>query len=313
MNEFEIIEKFFIAGEAGRGVRTGIGDDCAVLQPTANERLVVTTDTLVENVHFPPSSPPEKLGYRSCATALSDIAAMGGKALWASLALTLPKVEEPWMARFVSGFNRALAIDDTSLVGGDLTQGPFTITWHITGTAPNSGPLLRSGGLIGDDIYVSGNLGGAAYALEFLNSDDVKLALLEPYWYPHPRLELGRAIAPFATSCIDISDGFLGDLGHILRQSRVAAELDIGRLPVHSNLDKLSDNTATSIALNGGDDYELCFTAPSRSRVELDSLNKTVEPRITRVGKIVAADEEAYVPRSTEGELLQAISYRHFE
>ena len=195
MNEFEIIEKFFNTSQTGAGVRTGIGDDCAVLEHSSDEDLIVTSDTLVENVHFPSASPPDKLGYRSCATALSDIAAMGGTARWASLALTLPDIDESWLARFVTGFKSALAIDGTSLIGGDLSRGPFTLTWHITGTVANNSALLRSGCLAGDDIYVSGTLGGAAYALDFLQSDDVDPALVERYWFPQPRLELGRAIA----------------------------------------------------------------------------------------------------------------------
>ncbi|MGR8948743.1 MAG: thiamine-phosphate kinase [Gammaproteobacteria bacterium] len=312
MNEFEIIEKFFRASSAGPGLAIGVGDDCAVIDIPHGQQIVLTTDTLVEGVHFPRQSPPAKLGYRTCATALSDIAAMGGSANWASLALSLPSFDDSWVSEFVSGFGKALAIDKSSLVGGDLTRGPLAITWHITGTVPRHQALLRSGCCVDDDIYVSGTLGGAAYALDFLSLSNAPDAVLEPYWAPLPRMALGRAILPLASSCIDISDGFVGDLGHLLRRSEVAAIIDIQAIPVNENLRVLSDEARLALALNGGDDYELCFTAKKTCRRALDAMGHTLGINLTRVGKIVAPMDAAYVARDSTGAALQSTSFQHF-
>ena len=311
MGEFEIIEKYFKAAHQSDGVELGIGDDCAVLSIPSDQQLVLTTDTLVEKVHFPEVSNAEHVGYRTCATALSDIAAMGGTARWASLALTTPVFDEDWFRLFVIGIERAFAYDNTLLIGGDLTRGPLAITWHITGTISLGKALRRSGCDIGDAIYVSGELGGAANALHLMQSNDVDPALLEPYWFPRPRLALGRAIAPFASSCIDISDGFLGDLNHLLKASDKSGVLELERIPLAANASQLSTHERLDLALNGGDDYELCFTAAQQHQESISQVAKQLGVALTRVGKIVSAESEPGV-FDADGEALLPESYQHF-
>lgn len=312
MNEFEIIERYFAAETSTPGVKMGPGDDCAVLEVPLDEDLILTTDTLVEQVHFPELSPPEKLGYRSCATALSDIAAMGGRARWASLALTLPTFESAWMTSFVAGFYKALSIDNTALVGGDLTRGPLSITWHITGSVRKNGSILRSGAQAGDEIYVSGELGGAAYALNFLAQDSASHASLPAYWSPMPRLSVGRGIAAFASSCIDISDGFLADLTHILKASGKSATVDCNVIPTHPALDELNQAERLRYALEGGDEYELCFTTKPGCSERLDEISRGFNLPISRVGEILESDGDSVIYAST-GEILGVQGYQHFQ
>lgn len=310
LNEFDIIKRFFLAGRTGEGLKIGPGDDCAVVEVSGDEELLMTTDTLVEGVHFPNQSMPANLAYRSCATALSDIAAMGGRARWASLALTAPDFDEEWFESFVAGFKRALAIDSTSLIGGDLTRGPLSITWHITGTTTKNSAILRSGAQINDQIYVTGNLGGAAYALEFLQQESTHPSLGR-YWSPIPRLDLARKIAFAATSCIDISDGFLADLSHILRASKVAATVDCDAIPSHGSLSELNRSQRLVHVLSGGDDYELCFTANPKHEAKLNEISQQCEVEISRVGTITESKQGPLI-RSNEGEALSAAGYQHF-
>lgn len=313
MNEFEIIEQYFSRFTVHDSVLVAPGDDCAVLELASDQQLIVTTDTLVEGVHFPKASPPEKLAYRSCATALSDIAAMGGHARWASLALTLPSVNPIWLDEFSHGVGNALALDETSLIGGDLTQGPLSITWHITGTVATGQAILRSGAEIDDDIWVSGTLGGAAQALNFLATEKSNHPSLDRYWQPIPRLRLARTIRPYASSCIDISDGFLGDLRHILKASGVSAIIELIALPIDPALDALTDDQQMQYALCGGDDYELCFTAKPAHAAELIRLANNTGTMLSRVGKISSCETQQQARiYTTAGEELDTGGYLHF-
>ena len=310
MKEFDIIEHFFRRSFGDGGMKVGPGDDCAVLNVSPNEDLLATTDTLVEGRHFPQQSPPSKLGYRSCVTALSDIAAIGGRASWASLSLTMPSFEEEWLKAFVEGFQRALSIDDTTLIGGDLTRGPLSITWHITGTIPNNAATLRAGAKLEDDIYVTGVLGAAAYALEFLHKKKTHPSL-DRYWSPSPRLSLSRDLRGIATSCIDISDGLLADLSHILRASNAGAIIDSAAVPGHESLGQLDVVKRLDYLLRGGDDYELCFTADRSSSVKLASLSDQAGVKITSIGRVVERGEGSLI-RDVNGETLDAAGYQHF-
>ena len=311
MKEFDIIEHFFRPSFAGRGVKVGPGDDCAVLAVSPHEDLLATTDTLIEGTHFPEQSPPAKLGYRSCATALSDIAAMGGHARWASLSLTMPLFEEKWLKPFVEGFQRALLIDETALIGGDLTQGPLSITWHITGTIPHNTATLRSGAELQDDIYVTGTLGAAAYALEFLQTKKNHPSL-DRYWSPSPRLSLSRDLQEITTSCIDISDGLLADLSHILRASNAGAIIDSAAIPAHESLNELDAAKRLAYLLGGGDDYELCFTASRASSRELAALSDQTGVRLTAIGSVAEKDDGSLI-RDVNGVMLEASGYQHFQ
>ena len=311
MGEFEIIEKYFKAATQDSDVKLGIGDDCAVLSVANDQQIIVTTDTLVEHTHFPAAADAKKIGYRTCATALSDIAAMGGVARWASLALTAPEFDEVWFSRFVAGIRRSFAVDNTVLIGGDLTRGPLAISWHITGTVERGKALRRSGCRVGDAIFVTGELGGAAYALSVLDAKDIEPSVLNAYWAPQPRLALGRAIAAIANSCIDISDGFLGDLHHLLNASTTSAVLNLDTIPLASVARELSRQERLALALNGGDDYELCFTADKIHRQQIETLRKQHGVAITEVGEIVGTQDQHQVT-TTDGDILRAKSYQHF-
>ena len=311
MGEFDIIERYFRAAKSAASIDVGIGDDCAVIDVPNDQQLIVTTDSLVEGVHFPIDSEPRKLAYRTCATAISDIAAMGGTANWASLALTVPKFDEAWFSEFVHGFEQALSVDNTRLIGGDLTKGPLVVTWHIMGTVPSGTALLRSGSVIGDDIFVTGELGGAAHALSLLTSDDISGPLLDAYWFPTPRLKVGRALGPYASACIDISDGLLGDLNHILRASATSAVIDLASIPIAPALRNLTHEKCLALALNGGDDYELCFTAAKKYHAEINAISENCAVPITRIGEIVAAQQPTSIT-TTDGETLSPTSFQHF-
>lgn len=311
MGEFDIIEKYFKHDAKHADVELGVGDDCAIVNISAGEQLIMSTDSLVESVHFPPQSNACDLGYRSCATALSDIAAMGGSARWASLALTLPNFEASWLSDFARGFQRACALDNTVLIGGDLTSGPLSVTWHITGTVPRDTAMRRSGNAPGELIFVTGELGGASAAVDWLGSDQMPEDLWQAYWLPQPRLAFGRAIRPLASSCIDISDGLLGDLQHLLTASDTAAMLDTDRVPIAKALAHISPEDSLALALNGGDDYELCFTAPKDNGEAINELASRYGLAVSQIGEIVSGENGAIIT-SKAGEVLVPASFEHF-
>ncbi|MEM7467278.1 MAG: thiamine-phosphate kinase [Pseudomonadota bacterium] len=312
MNEFEVIKRFFQSPSESTGLAVGIGDDCAVLSPPPGHQLVLTTDTLLEGVHFPAKCPADKLGFRSAAAAISDIAAMGGTANWANLALSVPKIEPVWLENFVGGFSDVFGIDKTSLIGGDLTRGPLSITWHITGVVPDGQAMLRTGSDVGDDIYVTGELGSAAFAVRYLDAGEMSEALNSAYWAPLPRTNIGREIRAFASSCIDLSDGLLGDLQHILAASHVAAQLDLESIPLSAALDKLPKKEKLNLGINGGDDYELCFTAKPTHRSAIEEIAVRCNVPISKIGAIISPNEHGMI-QSSCGEILTPASFDHFE
>ncbi|MEO1926616.1 MAG: thiamine-phosphate kinase [Gammaproteobacteria bacterium] len=268
MNEFDIIEKYFkSAYPSSKGNLTlGIGDDAAIINVAEESELVISTDTLVSGVHFFENTLPEDIAYKALSVNLSDIAAMGALPRWVSLSLTLPSKDLDWIEKFSSSFNQ-LAIDQSLiLIGGDLTKGPLSITVQIHGVAPQGQSLRRSGANVGDLIYVTGELGAAAYALKhiedsnkFAQSTDKEIQRL---YRPDARIKTGLELRNVATSCIDISDGLLADLGHVLKASNVGAEIKLSEIPYSDSLKKLDEDLAITLALTGGDDYELCFTLP---------------------------------------------------
>jgi thiamine-monophosphate kinase len=236
MTEFSIIEKYFKKSSIKRhDVVLGIGDDAAILQCSSDQHLLLSTDTLVENTHFLPDLNPCDLGYRSLAVNLSDLAAMGAEPAWALLSLTLPSISESWVESFSEGFFELVNMQKMSLVGGNMSRGPLSITVQIAGFCPKFQALIRSGAKVGDYIYVTGKIGNA---------------LIRPI----PRVQEGIALRQIANSCIDISDGLLADLNHILESSSVGATIHLENIPVD-----LVDRAA---AVTRGEDYELCFTVP---------------------------------------------------
>jgi thiamine-monophosphate kinase len=319
MDEFELIERYFRPlSRPDDGTELGIGDDCAIIHGRENVQLIVTTDTHVEGVHFPLRADPAQVGYRACATSLSDIVAMGGAARWASLALTLPTVDEQWLAGFAQGTKNALNLNKTSLIGGDTTQGPLTITWNIIGEVPSGCTMRREGARSGDDIYVTGTLGAAAAAVEFsiltkIACNDAEQALLTRYWEPEPQFAFGQALRALATSCVDISDGLLADLGHITRASGCGAIVELSRLPITESLiDVAGIDRARLLAAAGGDDYELCFTLPSECEMKLKQAASNYGVAVTRVGRIVSGADVRLIDEAGTRVSLGDKGYRHF-
>lgn len=272
------------------GPVVGIGDDGAVLALPANSQLVVSTDTLVENVHFLRGSSATDLGHKALAVNLSDLAAMGAEPAWFFLALTLPEIQPDWLEDFAQGM--AVLAEDAGiqLAGGDVTSGPLSITITVLGLVERGQALRRTGARPGDLIVVSGTLGDAALALQAIaaggSPDTISGVALNR---PIPRLELGLKLRGLASSCIDVSDGLLADLGHILLASGKGAEIELDRLPCSVGLNRLSESERHQLQTAGGDDYELCFTIPPDRHSELKLIAKEASIRLTVVGEITAA------------------------
>ena len=267
LSEFELIDKYFRGCGAKRAdVRLGVGDDAALLECPPGTELVAAVDTLVDGVHFPHGSPAASVGHRALAVNLSDLAAMGARPAWALLALTLPRVEESWLSEFAAGMAALARAHDVALVGGDTTSGPLCVTVQALGYVPRSTALLRSGGAAGDALFVSGTPGDAAAGL---NVEQGRLSaagqaaayLRERFLYPTPRLALGERLRGYASACIDVSDGLLGDAGKLARASGCGVAISYHDVPVSDALvSTVGAERARELALTGGDDYELCFS-----------------------------------------------------
>ena len=289
-SEFDLIARHFTRPAANAVL--GVGDDCALVDITNGMDLAVSTDTMVSGTHFFPDVNPENLGHKALAVNLSDMAAMGAMPYWAMLALTLPSVDHDWLAAFAKGFFDLAAEFNVSLIGGDTTRGPLTLTVTIMGEVPAGAALRRSGAKAGNDVWVSGNIGDAALAVAHrhgklvLSEADYHEAVMRLY-EPTPRVALGQALRGMATAAIDVSDGLLADLGHICRLSGVGATVDLAAIPVSAIGAKHVGTAAgrTAIAA-GGDDYELCFTATPNSRESIQELSEGLGIPITRIGQL---------------------------
>lgn len=273
-NEFALIKQFFTDKKKHPGTIIGSGDDAAVLQVPAGHQLVVSVDTLVSGVHFFPSVDPYDLGYKVLAVNLSDLAAMGAQPAWATLALTLPAVDETWLNAFSKGFFALADEVGVELVGGDLTRGSLTVTCQIHGYLPNGSALQRNGARPGDWIGVTGYLGDAGFALDILQHtrrvDSATLAQVLPKLLrPVPRIAQGLCLRGLAHAAIDISDGLWADLSHILDASGVGACVSLDAIPLSPALTQVQPKVAQTWALSAGDDYELCFTLPAARWTQL--------------------------------------------
>lgn len=290
LSEFALIDRFF-ARPAPHAL-LGVGDDCALLAPSSGMELAISTDMLVEGRHFLPDADPFRLGHKCLAVNLSDMAAMGAAPRWATLALALPEAREDWLESFSRGFFALAERFGVDLVGGDTTRGPRNICVTILGDVPSGRALRRDGARAGDDIWVSGELGGAALALAHregrLILDEQSLcACRERLDAPIPRVELGVALRGIATSAIDVSDGLVGDVGHIAARSCLRAEIELELLPRPAALDP-GDPAARHALLAGGDDYELCFTAPPAARESVAAAGREAGVAVTRIGRVAA-------------------------
>jgi thiamine-monophosphate kinase len=265
LSEFGLIERYFShCGVTREDVRLGVGDDAALLECPPGQHLVAAMDTLVDGVHFPHGAPPASIGYRALAVNLSDLAAMGARAAWALLALTLPEADEAWLSQFTAGFARLASLHGVALVGGDTTRGPLCVTVQVLGHV--SGPaMLRSGGRPGDALFVTGTPGDAAAGLALEQGrwpeSQGGQYLRERFLFPTPRMQLGERLREYASACIDVSDGLLGDAGKLAAASGCGAQISYDDLPLSQPLVRAAGaERAHELALTGGDDYELCFT-----------------------------------------------------
>jgi thiamine-monophosphate kinase len=294
MGEFDLIDRFF--KRPARRSPLGVGDDCALLAPRPGMQLAVSTDMLVEGRHFLSSVDPFKLGHKALAVNLSDLAACGATPLAFTLALALPDAHAAWLEPFSRGLLALADEFDCELVGGDTTRGPLNICVTVFGEVPAGEALLRSGARAGDDVYVSGSLGDARLALEvFRGGLSVPAAAFElargRLEQPSPRVALGQALRGIATSAIDVSDGLLGDLGHVLEQSKGGACIDVDAafgLLATSDAAGLQAERQLEFVLAGGDDYELAFTAPPAQRAAVEGAAKASGTLVTRIGRIEA-------------------------
>ena len=290
-SEFELIRKYFTRPTS----RTilGVGDDAALIKVAAGKELAVSTDMLLAGRHFFHEDDPFRLGGKALAVNLSDMAAMGATPRWATLSIALPQVDAKWLKAFSAGLFSMSDKYGVDLIGGDTTRGPLAISIQIMGEVEKGKALRRAGADPDDEIWVSGNLGDAALALSHLQHRitltpyDVA-ACLPALHSPEPRVELGEHLLGLATSAIDISDGLLADMGHILEASGVGADIEYSKLPVSETLAKyLEDEVARDCLLSGGDDYELCFTAPADLHDKLRRLSKRQKINLTCIGRIV--------------------------
>lgn len=298
LGEFDLIERFFKTGanflrtSADSAIALGIGDDCALIKIPKNEEIAITSDMLVESRHFFAGADPELLGRKALAVNLSDLAAMGAKPLGFTLAIALPKVDEAWLESFSKGLFASAQEYSCPLIGGDTTAGPLTISITAFGSTPTGKAIRRSGAKVGDEIWVSGSIGDARLALAALrheiNLSGEDLQRIEHRMHqPSPRVELGMQLRDVASAALDVSDGLLGDLRHILMQSQVDAQVDLDKLPKSSVLQKQDISTQNLFAACGGDDYELCFTAHPSQREKIQAISKSLNLPLTSIGKIL--------------------------
>ncbi len=285
MFEFNLIQQYFT--RPTKHTNLGVGDDCALVRVAEGMHLAISTDMLVAGTHFLHDCAPYAIGWKALAVNVSDMAAMGANAKWATLAIALPSVDEAWLAEFSRGFFACAKAFNIDLIGGDTTRGPLNISVTILGEVPIGAALQRSGAKIGDDIWVSGQLGSAALGLAHLQNikrvpQNALTVCLTRLQTPTPRAALGLALRGIATSCIDVSDGLLADLGHILKTSNCGAALDLEKIPCIDYFKNNLDNAQIQqMLLAGGDDYELCFSAPKSKCEEINLLSKQLNLAIT--------------------------------
>lgn len=279
-------------------VTLGIGDDCALIKPLANEEIAITSDMLVEGRHFFINANPQQLGHKALAVNLSDLAAMGAKPMGFTLSIALPELNSSWLEAFSKGLFEIAKHYSCPLIGGDTTAGPLTISITAFGSIPVGKAIRRSGAKADDDIWVSGTVGDARLALAALrheiNLSKEDLSEIEHRMHqPTPRLELGVELRELASAALDVSDGLLGDLKHILNQSQIDAEINLSKLPKSVTLKKQSIEIQNQFAACGGDDYELCFTAPKTQRDAIDQLSNSLKLPLTRIGQITVRKNTA--------------------
>ena len=312
--EFDLIERIRQRVASRGDVVLGIGDDAALLQVPAGMQLVVAMDALNSGVHFPPETAPADIGWKALAVNLSDLAAMGALPAWCTLSLSLPDANSDFVDGFLDGFLALAEQHDIALVGGDTARGPLSICVTVHGFIEPGTALRRDGACIGDDLWVSGSLGDAAAALsQWRAGGAIDPGLRARLDRPTPRVSLGRALRGIATSCIDISDGLLADLGHVCKASDVGVRVDVDALPASQALRACFDAEAIRrLQATGGDDYELCFSAPVELRSAVIEAASTHAP-VTRIGRIVSRNGVSALDASGVAWQPGQAGFRHFE
>jgi thiamine-monophosphate kinase len=316
MSEFDLIRRYFTRPSPSAAL--GVGDDAALLSIASGMQLAVSSDMLVSGTHFFADADPFLLGHKTLAVNLSDLAAMGAQPRWATLALSLPLVDENWLERYTSGFFALAQQHGVELIGGDTTRGPLNLCVTIMGVVPTGSALRRDRAQEGDDIWVSGTLGNAALALAHLQQ---RIRLDDAAWLicgaalhqPQPRVALGLALRKVAHGAIDISDGLMADLQHILLASGLGAEIEFAALPVSATAQIYLDQPlGRESVLAGGDEYELCFTAPTLHRAGIINISARLEVPLSRIGRVVRGSGS--VVRAADGSIIniKEYGYDHF-
>jgi thiamine-monophosphate kinase len=313
-DEFSIIDRYFkTLSHHSESVILGPGDDCAIVQVSPGDELCISTDTLLEGVHFPNGSKASLVASRTVGANLSDLAAMGARPHSFLLAMTLPEVDESWLESFSAELSTLIEHYDIPLVGGNLARGSLSLTMTVLGTLPVGGAATRVGASTGDDIYATGTLGDAAAGLDRVNSGDSTGYLACRYIRPAPRLVAGENLRDIVTSMIDISDGLIAEIGHLTETDGLGAQVDCAALPLSEELIAAVGRLgAQQRALFAGDDYELCFTAGVQSRDAIVKLATELGLKMTRIGSITASDSVLVLDEDGQAIDVDGAGYQHF-
>lgn len=315
MDEFQLISTFFQREYTNHQIVCGSGDDAACLQPTPGHLLCVSTDSFVAGVHFLEEWDPAVIASKSVTVNISDIAAMAAVPKWVSVAMTLPTVDPDWLNSFSTGLFATLDADNIALVGGDITRGPLSITITIHGECPPDDVTYRHGARAGDTIYVTGQLGAPALAVDWLTTKDVddsaRHYVMDKLQKPRARTDCRPLLTRFANSCIDISDGLVGDLGHICERSQVGANLVSEQIPVDTVVKNQVPEKALDYSLHGGDEYQLCFTVAANKRNEAEAFAEQMGLLIYPIGHIIQ-EKQINLLVNGKSSPIKSRSYRHF-
>jgi thiamine-monophosphate kinase len=315
LSEFDLIATYFSGlGSERQDVVLGVGDDCALLRVPEGRELAVSIDTLVAGVHFLAGCDPHALGHKSLAVGLSDLAAMGADPAWATLALTLPRADEGWLRSFANGFSSLAMAHGMTLVGGDITRGPLSVSVQVHGLVPAGEGLLRCGARPGDLVCVSGTLGDAGLALRRrAQVGEVYGRLRDRLDRPTPRVALGRALRGLATAMIDLSDGLGADLGHILAASGVGAAIRLADLPLGPEVaEHVAGSADWSMPVASGDDYELCFTLPVEAAERIETLSAGSECAVHVIGQVTRGSGITFLEPDGSIWVPDRAGYNHF-
>jgi thiamine-monophosphate kinase len=320
-SEFDIIKKYFTFSNSRNDVILAGGDDCACVSVPANKQLLITTDTLISGVHFPEDTSPEDIAYKSLMVNLSDLAAMGATPAWVTLAISLPEINESWLQAFSNQFSAVLSRFNISLIGGDTTKGALSITIQAMGLCDNNKLLRRDRAEPGDIIFVTGNIGDASVGLKIiLNQLDDKnfLSCVNSLNRPEARIHFAEELTLYSKCAIDISDGLVADLGHIVSASLCGADIKLSDIPLSSSTRHYFDFYHKStidwaMVLTQGDDYELCFTVNKENESAVISLAKKHQLKVSRIGEVTKSGKLVFHDDKNELITFENTGFKHFK